>query len=341
MLCSILAAMSAKDKPSRPAPAGGDSQKKQRRSALNDTGLHVLKGACVKVLGAKANLTTSVEFESPTKAILKIEYDDNISEEQRQAIQDECNQLIAADVPIQQFTLPRAAAEAKYSANPVNHTYIYDKFPVPEKIKDLTIIEIKDWNVNCCPSEHAKRTGELLGLFIQKTKRRAKENAVEIQFIVGQPAVDTLTGKKGGAGGGQKLQKVKAEKAEKDAKAKPEKKDPTIAGGPPTPAQVAAAAPAGAPAAPKASSFEEKSAVSELFGGWGGPGSKSVLASSIDELVDDASGILESLGVDAATIAAFQQQYSVRVETVLGNVQNQAYTQGFTSNSFDPPKFFP
>jgi len=237
--------------------------------------------------------------------------------------------------------MPRAAAEAKYTANPVNHTYIYDKFPVPEKIKDLTIIEIKDWNVNCCPSQHAKRTGELLGLFIQKTRRKTKDNTVEVQFIVGKPAVDTLTGKKGGAGGGQKLQRVKAEK-----------KDAPIAGGPPTPAQVAAAAPAGAPkassaGAPKAPAaqapFEEKkhAGASELFAGWGGPGSKSVLASSIDELVDDASGILTELGVDAETLELFKQKYSIRVETVLGNVQNQAYSQGFTSNRFDLPKFFP
>jgi len=36
-------------------------------------------------------------------------------------------------------------------------TFIYDKFPVPAEVTELSLVHIDDWNINCCPGEHLKR----------------------------------------------------------------------------------------------------------------------------------------------------------------------------------------
>ena len=41
-------------------------------------------------------------------------------------------------------------AEAKYFDHRVNQTYLYDEYPVPADIIILSLVEIPNWNINCC-----------------------------------------------------------------------------------------------------------------------------------------------------------------------------------------------
>lgn len=76
----------------------------------------------------------------------------------------------------------RLEAENKYKNNLVNNTYIYDKIPVPEKIQQLTVLHIPDWNVNCCGGKHVAKTGDIGGIKVQRVNHR-KEPKNELEFV--------------------------------------------------------------------------------------------------------------------------------------------------------------
>jgi len=170
--------------------------KKTKRSLANDTALHVIKGALVKVLGPEAAITTAVQFSTPTKASIFIAYDKEISDDQRLQIQEQANEIINRNVEVKEFTMERKTAEEKYTKNPINHTYIYDKFPVKAEITNLSIVEIADWNINCCQGPHTKTTGELEALCILKIKKKGKKGETEVLFDIGKPAVEGLKAQK-------------------------------------------------------------------------------------------------------------------------------------------------
>jgi len=147
----------------------------------------------VKVLGERAALTSSVEFLGAAKGALTLNLTgDKPTPEQIDAIQRLANDKIREDVEIKEAIMSRSAAEEKYK-NKVNHTFIYDKFPVPNSIKEFNIIEIPDWNVNCCSGQHLKRTGEVKALLITQNKYRVKKSEWEVKFSVGQGALDELS----------------------------------------------------------------------------------------------------------------------------------------------------
>jgi len=111
---------------------------------------------------------------------------------ERTQIQDAANDIIKKNIEIKEYTMERKTAEEKYSKYPVNHTYIYDKFPVKAEITTLSLIEIPDWNINCCQGPHVKTTGELEALCILKIKKKGNKGEIEVIFDIGQPAVEGL-----------------------------------------------------------------------------------------------------------------------------------------------------
>lgn len=92
---------------------------------------------------------------------------------------------IQDDIPLHEHTLPRAEAEAKYKKDPVNHTFIYDAYPVPPELQTLRIVEIPKVNVNCCQGPHLKSTGGLQALFVQKVNADGK-NKYKFSFAIGK-----------------------------------------------------------------------------------------------------------------------------------------------------------
>jgi len=152
---------------------------KVRHASVN-TALHVIKGAIVQVLHAP--LTTSTEAHKKDEGRITIEFTKEPTKEQLQKIEDLSNQKIRENVEIRYFKMDRAEAEEKYSKAPVNETFIYDKFPVPAEVKELNIVEIPDWNVNCSVGPLLKSTGELNGIKIKRINFRSTKNEVEFVF---------------------------------------------------------------------------------------------------------------------------------------------------------------
>jgi len=79
----------------------------------------------------------------------------------------------------------------KYKSK-VNDTFIYDLSPVPDDVTDVNVIEIPDWNVNCCKGPHLKSTGELGAILLLKNKFRQKRNEWELSFVVGNEALKEM-----------------------------------------------------------------------------------------------------------------------------------------------------
>ena len=139
------------------------------------TALHILKGAVVKVLGAK--WTASVYVDG-FHGRLTVKYHRKPSEEEIRRIENLANEKIRENVPINIITMPRDEAEKKFGED------MYDLFPIPEKIRILNVVIIEDWNINACNKEHTKTTGEVGKIRIKKVRFRKNKELLEISFDV-------------------------------------------------------------------------------------------------------------------------------------------------------------
>eukprot|EP01112_Ceratiomyxa_fruticulosa_P013387 TRINITY_DN3765_c0_g1_i1.p1 TRINITY_DN3765_c0_g1~~TRINITY_DN3765_c0_g1_i1.p1 ORF type:complete len:264 (+),score=60.94 TRINITY_DN3765_c0_g1_i1:144-935(+) len=206
---------------SQSAEGGGESSKsKVKKKEVNiDTALHIIKGAIVKVI--RTPLTQTVECQSKTKGRISVEYEPETppTDDQVREIEQLCNQIIRDNVEIKSFKMERKQAEEHYKNNLVNNTYIYDKYPVPDSVTELTLVEIPNWNVNCCPSPHFSKTGEVGALKIVKVNHRPKKKELEFAFELFDPSEKAQTNTSSGGSSSSKkpeAQKPPAQKIDTD-----------------------------------------------------------------------------------------------------------------------------
>jgi alanyl-tRNA synthetase len=140
-----------------------------------DSALHVIKGAVQKVTGA--TVTTAVGADR-NLGRLTVEFDRDLREDEKQEIEELANEKIRENVEIQILLMAREEAERKFG------NLMYDKFPVPGPIRELTIAYIPEWNVNCCIGEHTKTTGEIGSIRLRKTRFKSAKKEIEIAFEV-------------------------------------------------------------------------------------------------------------------------------------------------------------
>lgn len=141
------------------------------------TGLHIVKGAIVKVLGADANWTTSVSIDG-SHGRIAVEFNRKPTDEEIEMIQVRINEKIADDSEIEIHEMSRSAAEARWG------DLIYDKFPLPESIQRLSIFYLPEWNVNACNKKHTKTTGEVGSIKLTKTRYRNSKQVLEVSYEV-------------------------------------------------------------------------------------------------------------------------------------------------------------
>ena len=139
------------------------------------TALHVLKGAVVRVLGAK--WTTGVSVNG-SHGRISVELDRKPTQSEVDLIEQYANDKIREDVPVEIFHMSRRAAEERWG------DIIYDKFPLPDSITELSICVIDSWNVNACNKEHTSSTGEIGSIRFAKTRFRASKRLLEISFDI-------------------------------------------------------------------------------------------------------------------------------------------------------------
>ncbi len=137
------------------------------------SGLHVLKGAVRKVLGAKWTYSTWV---SKGHGRLTVKLDNKPGESEMKEIFRLANEKIMESVPIKVETLPRDEAERKYGDE------IYDLFPVPEEVRELTVVIIDGWNLNACNKPHTPTTAEIGEIEMADWRFRKAKKLLEISF---------------------------------------------------------------------------------------------------------------------------------------------------------------
>lgn len=139
------------------------------------TALHVLKGAVMKMLGAKWTAGVSVKG---SHGRLTVQLDNKPTAEEITGIEELANMKIKEDAQVKEIEMDRVEAEERWG------DAIYDLFPLPDSIKRLKILHIEGWNVNACNKEHTKTTGEIGSLKIVKTRYRAKKQLLEISYDI-------------------------------------------------------------------------------------------------------------------------------------------------------------
>jgi len=140
------------------------------------TALHVLKGAAVEVLGVKWTAGVSV---SGSHGRLTLQFDRKPTEDEMRRVEEAANRVIAEDIGVEELVMDRSEAEKRWG------DLIYDLFPIPESVTELSICHIPGWNVNACNREHCSSTGGVGSLAISKYRYRANKGVLEISFDIG------------------------------------------------------------------------------------------------------------------------------------------------------------
>jgi len=146
------------------------------------TALHILKGAVVKVLGEDAMWTAST-YVSGKHGRLTVKFNRKPSEDEVKAIEELANRKIKENLRIEVKVMPRNVAEQTYGQ------VIYDLFPVPEEVKELSIVIVYDtdgsiWNINACNKQHCTTSGCIGRIKIRKIRFRRSKQLLEISFDI-------------------------------------------------------------------------------------------------------------------------------------------------------------
>ncbi|MFX1514403.1 MAG: alanyl-tRNA editing protein [Promethearchaeota archaeon] len=141
------------------------------------TGLHIIKGAARKVLGDDAKWTAGVHV-SENRGRLNLQFDRKPSDEEIKQIEIEANALVQLNLPVITYNMTQMDARERFGDEHL------DIFPIPESIKTITVVEIKEWNINACNKPHTKTTGEVGVIKIRKIRFRKMKERLEISFMI-------------------------------------------------------------------------------------------------------------------------------------------------------------
>ncbi len=146
------------------------------------TALHILKGAVVRILGEDAMWTAST-YVKGKHGRLTVKFNRKPSPDEVKAIEDLANKKIEEDLRIEVKNMPREEAEKTYG------NVIYDLFPVPEHVKELSIVIVYDsdgsiWNINACNKQHTPSAKPIGRIRLGKIRFRKSKQLLEIPFDI-------------------------------------------------------------------------------------------------------------------------------------------------------------
>jgi alanyl-tRNA synthetase len=139
------------------------------------TAIHIVKGAVVKVLGAKWSASA---YSSGLHGGLAVQIDRKPTDEEIKLIEEKANTKVKDNQSIEIFEISKKDAESRWGDE------IYDLFPLPAELTMLKILNIPNWNLNTCSKQHTTTTGEVGAIKIVKWRYRAQKNLLELSFDV-------------------------------------------------------------------------------------------------------------------------------------------------------------
>ncbi|PUA33620.1 MAG: alanyl-tRNA editing protein AlaX [Zestosphaera tikiterensis] len=146
------------------------------------TALHIIKGAVVKVLG-EGSLWTASTYVSGKHGRLTVTCQSKPSDDEIKRIEALANAKVEEDLTIERIVIPREEAEKTYGQ------IIYDLFPIPQEVRELTIVIVKDrdgsiWNINACNKEHLPSSKCVGKIALEKPRFRASKKLLELPFNI-------------------------------------------------------------------------------------------------------------------------------------------------------------
>ena len=164
-------------------PAEGDTVSCKvdeiRRSNItkNHTSTHIINASSRKVLGSW--IWQHSAFKDDDHARLDITHHSSLSDSEVKQIEDEANDMIKQNYPVNIDYYDRGTAEQKYGFR------IYQGGVVP--VKSVRIVSIEDKDIEACGGTHVKKTGDIELIKITKTKR-IQDGVVRVEFVSGPTA---------------------------------------------------------------------------------------------------------------------------------------------------------
>jgi len=137
------------------------------------SGLHVVKGAVEKVLGAKKTASVYVRGRHGR---LTVQFERKPSDEEMARIERAANEKVAEGSEVLEFEMEREEAEGHFG------DAIYDLFPLPPAAHRLRVVRIPDWNINCCNERHVDNTLQVGRMKVGKGRFRNSKRELEIEF---------------------------------------------------------------------------------------------------------------------------------------------------------------
>ncbi|MEM0449688.1 MAG: alanine--tRNA ligase [Methanomassiliicoccales archaeon] len=160
---------------------GKVDRERRHRLMRHHTSAHIINGCARKMLGN--HVWQAGAHKSETEGRLDITHYENLSVEQRDALEKEVNRVILEDLKVHIQFMPRDEAEAKHGYR------LYQGGAVPGKI--IRVVEIEGLDAEACGGLHAKTTSFVGPIRIRRTKR-IQDGIVRIEYSSGMAAVEEM-----------------------------------------------------------------------------------------------------------------------------------------------------
>ena len=145
----------------------------------NHTSTHIINASSRKILGSW--IWQHSAFKDDDHARLDITHHSSLSDSEVKQIEDEANNMIKQNYPVNIDYYDRGTAEQKYGFR------IYQGGVVP--VKSVRIVSIEDKDIEACGGTHVKKTGDIELIKITKTKR-IQDGVVRVEFVSGPNAFE-------------------------------------------------------------------------------------------------------------------------------------------------------
>jgi alanyl-tRNA synthetase len=145
--------------------------------AQHHTAAHIINGAARAVLGDhiwQAGAAKTVE-----KGRLDITHYDTLTQDELQAIEDEANRVVRADLPVMKTEMKKSVAEAQYGFR------LYQGGAVPGNT--IRVISIPDFDTEACGGTHLHTTGEAELIKILRSSK-IQDGIIRIEYVAGAAA---------------------------------------------------------------------------------------------------------------------------------------------------------
>ncbi len=159
------------------------SIERERRHQLmrHHTSAHIINSTARNMLGN--HIWQAGAHKSETEGRLDITHYENLTSEQRDALEREVNKVILADLKVKIQFMPRDEAESLHGYR------LYQGGAVPGKV--IRVVEIIGLDAEACGGLHAKTTSFVGPIRIRRTKR-IQDGIVRVEYSSGMAAVEDM-----------------------------------------------------------------------------------------------------------------------------------------------------